>query len=69
MRAKQKLRKRVETLSEEQAERVLAVVDREEKRDAIGEAIAEGYRRFPQSSDEDAWAEGNAREAIREERW
>jgi hypothetical protein len=45
------------------------MVERAKERDAIGEAIAEGYRRVPQNSDEDAWAAANAREAIREERW
>jgi endonuclease YncB( thermonuclease family) len=69
MTAKEKLREQVETLSEKEAERLLAMVQRAKERDAIGEAIAEGYRRVPQNSDEDAWAAANAREAIREERW
>jgi endonuclease YncB( thermonuclease family) len=69
MTAKEKLREQVETLSEKEAERLLAMVERAKERDAIGEAIAEGYRRVPQNSDEDAWAAANAREAIREERW
>jgi hypothetical protein len=69
MTAKEKLREQVETLSEKEAERLLAMVERAKERDAIGETIAEGYRRVPQNSDEDAWAAANAREAIREERW
>jgi metal-responsive CopG/Arc/MetJ family transcriptional regulator len=32
-------------------------------------AIVEGYRRVPQTSLEDAWAEAAARDAIREEPW
>lgn len=35
----------------------------------IDRQIVEGYRRRPQTSDEDAWAEANAREAVREEPW
>jgi metal-responsive CopG/Arc/MetJ family transcriptional regulator len=31
--------------------------------------IVDGYRRLPQTDDEDAWAEANARAAIREEPW
>jgi metal-responsive CopG/Arc/MetJ family transcriptional regulator len=31
--------------------------------------IVEGYQRVPQTDDEDAWAEANARAAIREEPW
>jgi hypothetical protein len=69
MTAKERLRVRIEKLSEEQAARLLAVVEGETERARIGEAIAAGYQRIPQSSDEDAWAEVNAREAIREERW
>lgn len=67
--AKEKLHERLETLSEEQAARLLAVVEREKERPGVGEAIAAGYRRIPQDLEEQAWAEGNAREAIREERW
>lgn len=69
MTAKEKLREQVETLTEGEARRLLEMVEREQERAAIGEAIAEGYRRTPQSSDEDAWATANAREAIREEKW
>jgi predicted transcriptional regulator len=35
----------------------------------IDRSIAAGYRRFPQTAVEDAWAEAAAREAIREEPW
>jgi metal-responsive CopG/Arc/MetJ family transcriptional regulator len=31
--------------------------------------IVDGYRRVPQTDDEEAWAEANARAAIREEPW
>ncbi len=40
-----------------------------EKRDAVGRAIVEGYERVPQTAEEDAWAQANAREAIRDEPW
>lgn len=67
--AKEKLRERVERLSEDEAARVLAVVENQKDRGGIGEAIAAGYRRVSQGPEEQAWAESNAREAIREERW
>jgi predicted DNA-binding protein len=35
----------------------------------IDRRIVDGYRRVPQTDDEDAWAEANARAAIREEPW
>jgi metal-responsive CopG/Arc/MetJ family transcriptional regulator len=35
----------------------------------VDRRIVEGYRRLPQTDDEDAWAEANARAAIREESW
>jgi metal-responsive CopG/Arc/MetJ family transcriptional regulator len=35
----------------------------------IDRRIVEGYRRLPQTDEEDAWAEANARAAIREEPW
>jgi hypothetical protein len=69
MTAKEKLRERVEALSEEEAAKLLPLVEGGNDRAAIGEAIAAGYRRIPQNADEDSWAEANAREAIREERW
>jgi hypothetical protein len=68
MTAKEKLRERVEGLSEEEAARARIVVE-ERDDEAVGEAIAEGYRRLPQTGEEDAWAMANAREAIREEPW
>lgn len=40
-----------------------------ERRRAVGEAIADGYRRVPQSHDEVAAAEINARRLIEEEPW
>lgn len=71
MTAKEKVLKQAPGWTEEQAEAALvAAEDRiEEERAEVGEAIAAGYRRVPQTADEDAWAEGNAREAIRQERW
>lgn len=47
----------------------LEVFLREEIGDAVGSRIAEGYRRIPQTSEEDAWAGSAARDAIREEPW
>ena len=35
----------------------------------IDRRIVDGYQRVPQTDDEDAWAEANARAAIREEPW
>jgi metal-responsive CopG/Arc/MetJ family transcriptional regulator len=35
----------------------------------IDRRIVEGYRRQPQTREEDAWAEASAREAVREEPW
>jgi metal-responsive CopG/Arc/MetJ family transcriptional regulator len=35
----------------------------------IDRRIVEGYRRLPQTDEEDAWAEANALAAIREEPW
>lgn len=35
----------------------------------VDRRIIEGYRRLPQTDEEDAWAEANARAAIREEAW
>ncbi|MCP9488269.1 MAG: ribbon-helix-helix protein, CopG family [Solirubrobacteraceae bacterium MAG38_C4-C5] len=42
---------------------------REELEDAVGRRIVEGYRRIPQTCEEDAWAQSAARDAIREEPW
>lgn len=40
-----------------------------ERRRAVGDAIAEGYRRIPQTKEELAGAEANARAMILEEPW
>ena len=45
-----------------------AVVDRE-RRDAIGRAIAEGYRRVPQDADDLGWADAATSAMIAEEPW
>jgi metal-responsive CopG/Arc/MetJ family transcriptional regulator len=42
---------------------------RDELQTEIDRRIVEGYRRHPQTDDEDVWAESNARAAIREEPW
>lgn len=47
---------------------VQAYVDRERRR-RVGEAIAEGYRRLPQTEEETAGAEESARAMIAEEPW
>lgn len=45
-----------------------AVVDRE-RRDAIGRAIADGYRRIPQQADDLAWSDAATSAMIAEEPW
>lgn len=45
-----------------------SVVDRH-RRDEIGRQIVEGYQRTPQTDEEIAWAEDNARRLIEEEPW
>ena len=35
----------------------------------LDRALVEGYRRVPQTAEEDAWGEASARDAIREEPW
>lgn len=40
-----------------------------EQRDRITREIIEGYERIPPTEEEMAWAEKEAREAIREEPW
>lgn len=40
-----------------------------QRRRAVGEAIADGYRRVPQSDDEVAIAETNVRRLVEEEPW
>jgi hypothetical protein len=73
MTSKERLHKLVDELSEAEANNALVVLSRsrEENSDraTIGRAIAAGYERIPQTAEEDAWAQANAREAIREERW
>jgi Arc/MetJ-type ribon-helix-helix transcriptional regulator len=57
---------------ESRADAVRAAVARfldAERRRAIGEAIAEGYRRVPQTEDELAVAEANVRRLVTEEPW
>ena len=39
------------------------------RRDRIGQAIVEGYRRVPQTSEELEWADAGAAEMIAEESW
>ncbi len=41
----------------------------DEERDEITRQIIEGYERIPETDEEMAWAEANAREMIREEPW
>jgi Arc/MetJ-type ribon-helix-helix transcriptional regulator len=45
-----------------------AVVDRE-RRDAIGRAIADGYRRMPQDEDDLTWSDAATSAMIAEEPW
>jgi Arc/MetJ-type ribon-helix-helix transcriptional regulator len=45
-----------------------AVVDRA-RRDGIGRAIAEGYRRIPQDADDLAWSDAATSAMIAEEPW
>jgi metal-responsive CopG/Arc/MetJ family transcriptional regulator len=53
------------TLIREAVEEYLA----DELKSEIDRRIVEGYRRQPQTSDEDAWAEASARDVVREEPW
>ena len=41
----------------------------ERRRAAIGRQIVEGYKRIPETEEELAWAEANARRMIAEEPW
>lgn len=41
----------------------------EHRRRLEGEAIVEGYRRHPESTEEMLWAEQNARDMVAEEPW
>lgn len=45
-----------------------AVVDRE-RRKALGEAIADGYRRIPQDADDLSWPDAATSAMIAEEPW
>ena len=45
-----------------------AMIDQRRRR-LIGEAIAEGYRRVPETEEELRWADDNARSMIAEEPW
>lgn len=45
-----------------------AVVDRE-RREAVGRAIVEGYRRLPQNEDDLAWSDAATSAMIAEEPW
>lgn len=56
MTAKEKLRAQVDELSEAEAASARIVVERTADRDEIGEAIAAGYRRIPQSTP-DEWGD------------
>lgn len=71
MTAKERLHKLVDELSEAEADETLrfAVARHEGQSTSVGQAIAAGYKRLPQTAEEDAWAQANARDAVREERW
>lgn len=45
-----------------------AVVERE-RREAVGRAIVEGYRRIPQDNDDLAWSDAATSAMIAEEPW
>ena len=45
-----------------------AMIDQRRRR-LIGEAIAEGYRRVPETDEELRWAEENGRSMVAEEPW
>ena len=44
------------------------LVDEQRRRD-IDEAILEGYRRIPPTTDEEQWADRSGRELIADEPW
>ncbi len=71
MTTKEQLHKLVDELSESEADETLrfVVARHENPSTALGQAIAAGYERLPQTAEEDAWARANARDAVREERW
>jgi hypothetical protein len=68
---REKAHRLLDELPESEVEPVLEFIVSRREGDgaAVGEAIADGYRRFPQTPEEDAWAAANAREAVREEPW
>ena len=45
-----------------------AMIDQRRRR-LIGEAIADGYRRVPETGEELRWAEENSRSMVAEEPW
>ena len=49
--------------------RALGAMIDERRRRLIGEAIAEGYRRVPETGEELRWAAENARALVTEEPW
>ena len=49
--------------------RALETMIDQRRRRLIGEAIAEGYRRVPETDEELRWAEENARSVVAEEPW
>ena len=49
--------------------RALETMIDQRRRRLIGEAIAEGYRRVPETDEELRWAEENARAVVAEEPW
>lgn len=69
--AKEQLLAEAPGWTEAQAKAALRAVQREagDPDRPVGEQIADGYRRVPQTPEEDAWAAASAREAIREEPW
>ena len=49
--------------------RALAAMIDQRRRRLIGQAIADGYRRVPETDEELRWAEDNARSVVAEEPW
>jgi hypothetical protein len=68
---KKRLHRLVDELTEAEASDALALLTRihQSEQPNDGRAIAAGYKRLPQTDEEDAWAQANARDAIRQERW
>jgi hypothetical protein len=75
MSVKDRLRRLIDELSDAEAAETLhfAVAKHgktaDEQDDAVGRAITAGYERIPQTAEEDAWAQANAREALRKNKW